>query len=247
MSHRLRWRGRSAGNAPSRHMMHGAKMGTSDAEIGPTITALLERGPLAGRRVDVDVVEAARLKRSTCRQTTGAGVGTASRTGPRPVRPPSTRSCTSYSRSGRSCLGAALKWCSPAPSTLSGSKPIVPEPSFVDAADVLIVGGRHFKRDPTPVQEVDVEIVRAFGGFVDAAGLGAAVDEAGHDRGGCMLRGITFASGQEAPWGDCSDRRRWCYILWNPTARSPRLGPTGSTESFSCPSRACSPSLEIGV
>jgi hypothetical protein len=52
-----RWRGRSAVNAPPRHMMHGAKMGTSDAEIGPTITAVLERGPLAGRRIDVDVVE----------------------------------------------------------------------------------------------------------------------------------------------------------------------------------------------
>jgi hypothetical protein len=38
-------------------MMHGAKMGTSDAEIGPTITAVLERGPLAGRRIDVDIVE----------------------------------------------------------------------------------------------------------------------------------------------------------------------------------------------
>jgi hypothetical protein len=35
----------------------GAKMGTSDADIGPTITAVLERGPLAGRRIDVDVVE----------------------------------------------------------------------------------------------------------------------------------------------------------------------------------------------
>ena len=44
-------------NAPPRHMMHRAKMGTSDAEIGPTITAVLERGPLAGRRIDVDVVE----------------------------------------------------------------------------------------------------------------------------------------------------------------------------------------------
>ena len=52
-----RWRGRSAVNAPPRHMMHGAKMGTSDAEIGPTITAVLERGPLEGRRIDVDVVE----------------------------------------------------------------------------------------------------------------------------------------------------------------------------------------------
>ena len=38
-------------------MLHGEKMGTPDAEIGPTITAVLERGPLAGRRIDVDVVE----------------------------------------------------------------------------------------------------------------------------------------------------------------------------------------------
>jgi hypothetical protein len=29
----------------------------SEREIGPTITAMLERGPLAGRRIDVDVVE----------------------------------------------------------------------------------------------------------------------------------------------------------------------------------------------
>jgi hypothetical protein len=28
-----------------------------DRETGPTITAVLERGPLAGRRIDVDVVE----------------------------------------------------------------------------------------------------------------------------------------------------------------------------------------------
>jgi hypothetical protein len=38
-------------------MLHGEKMSTSDAEIGPTITAVLEHGPLAGRRIDVDVVE----------------------------------------------------------------------------------------------------------------------------------------------------------------------------------------------
>ena len=32
-------------------------MGTLDAEIGPTITAVLERGPLAGRRIEVAAVE----------------------------------------------------------------------------------------------------------------------------------------------------------------------------------------------
>jgi len=32
-------------------------MGNSDAETAPTITAVLQRGPLAGRRTDVDVVE----------------------------------------------------------------------------------------------------------------------------------------------------------------------------------------------
>ena len=41
----------------SQHMLHGEKMGTSDADVGPTITAVLERGPLAGRHTDVDVVE----------------------------------------------------------------------------------------------------------------------------------------------------------------------------------------------
>jgi hypothetical protein len=30
---------------------------TSKGETGPTITAVLEHGPLAGRRIDVDVVE----------------------------------------------------------------------------------------------------------------------------------------------------------------------------------------------
>ena len=38
-------------------MMHSAKMGTSDIETGPTITAVLQGGPLAGRRVDVAIVE----------------------------------------------------------------------------------------------------------------------------------------------------------------------------------------------
>ena len=38
-------------------MMHRAKMGTSDTETAPTITAVLQRGPLAGQRIDVDVVE----------------------------------------------------------------------------------------------------------------------------------------------------------------------------------------------
>ena len=32
-------------------------MCASDGETGPTITAMLERGPLTGRRIDVDVVE----------------------------------------------------------------------------------------------------------------------------------------------------------------------------------------------
>jgi len=38
-------------------MMLRAKMGISDAETGPTITAVLRRGPLTGRRIEVDVVE----------------------------------------------------------------------------------------------------------------------------------------------------------------------------------------------
>jgi hypothetical protein len=100
--------GRGAVNAPPRHLMRVAKVCASERETGPTITAALQRGPLAGRRIDVDVVEGRPPKRSTCGPTTGAGVATASRTGPRPVRPPYTRSCTSYSRSqglAPSCRG----------------------------------------------------------------------------------------------------------------------------------------------
>ena len=44
-------------NAPPRHMMRRAKMCASETETGPTITAVLQRGPLAGRRIEVDVVE----------------------------------------------------------------------------------------------------------------------------------------------------------------------------------------------
>jgi hypothetical protein len=44
--------GRGAVNAPARHLMRAGR------ETGPTITAVLERGPLAGRRIEVDVVEA---------------------------------------------------------------------------------------------------------------------------------------------------------------------------------------------
>jgi len=37
--------------------MHVGKVCASERETGPTITAMLERGPLAGRHIDVDVVE----------------------------------------------------------------------------------------------------------------------------------------------------------------------------------------------
>ena len=49
--------GRGAVNAPARHLMPEGKVCASERETGPTITAVLERGPLAGRRIDVDVVE----------------------------------------------------------------------------------------------------------------------------------------------------------------------------------------------
>jgi hypothetical protein len=49
--------GRGAVNAPLRHLMRVAKVCASERETGPTITAVLQRGPLAGRRIDVDVVE----------------------------------------------------------------------------------------------------------------------------------------------------------------------------------------------
>ncbi len=37
--------------------MHVGNVCASERETGPTITAMLERGPLAGRRIAVDVVE----------------------------------------------------------------------------------------------------------------------------------------------------------------------------------------------
>jgi hypothetical protein len=37
--------------------MRVGKVCASERETGPTVTAMLERGPLAGRRIDVDVVE----------------------------------------------------------------------------------------------------------------------------------------------------------------------------------------------
>ena len=48
---------RGAVNAPARHLMRVGKVCVSERETGPTITAVLQRGPLAGRRIDVDVVE----------------------------------------------------------------------------------------------------------------------------------------------------------------------------------------------
>jgi hypothetical protein len=44
-------------NPPARHLLRAGKVSASERETGPTITAVLQRGPLAGRRVDVDVVE----------------------------------------------------------------------------------------------------------------------------------------------------------------------------------------------
>jgi hypothetical protein len=44
-------------DAPARHLMRVGKVCASERETGPTITAVLQRGPLAGRRIDVDVVE----------------------------------------------------------------------------------------------------------------------------------------------------------------------------------------------
>ena len=37
--------------------MRVGKVCAAERETGPTITAVLQRGPLAGRRIDVDVVE----------------------------------------------------------------------------------------------------------------------------------------------------------------------------------------------
>ncbi len=44
-------------NAPARHLMRVGKVCASERETGPTITAILQLGPLEGRRIDVDVVE----------------------------------------------------------------------------------------------------------------------------------------------------------------------------------------------
>jgi len=44
-------------NASARHLMRVGKVCAAERETGPTITAVLQRGPLAGRRIDVDVVE----------------------------------------------------------------------------------------------------------------------------------------------------------------------------------------------
>jgi hypothetical protein len=50
--------GRGAMNTPPRPLMRVGNVCASERETGPTITAVLERGPLAGRRIDVDIVEA---------------------------------------------------------------------------------------------------------------------------------------------------------------------------------------------
>jgi hypothetical protein len=44
-------------SASARHVMRVGKVCASERDTGPTITAILQRGPLAGRRIDVDVVE----------------------------------------------------------------------------------------------------------------------------------------------------------------------------------------------
>jgi hypothetical protein len=43
--------------APARHPMRERHVWAAKREGGPTITAVLERGPLAGRRIDVEVIE----------------------------------------------------------------------------------------------------------------------------------------------------------------------------------------------
>jgi hypothetical protein len=51
---------RGAVNAPARHLMRVGKVCVSERERerpGRRSTAVLQRGPLAGRRIDVDVVE----------------------------------------------------------------------------------------------------------------------------------------------------------------------------------------------
>jgi hypothetical protein len=49
--------GRGAVNAPASHLTRVGEVWASTGATGPTITAVLERGPLAGRRIEVDVVE----------------------------------------------------------------------------------------------------------------------------------------------------------------------------------------------
>jgi hypothetical protein len=49
--------GLGAVNAPPRHLMRVAMVCASKRQTGPTITAVLQLGPLADRRIDVDVVE----------------------------------------------------------------------------------------------------------------------------------------------------------------------------------------------
>ena len=49
--------GRAALPAPARHLTRVGQARASGRETGPTITAVLEGGPLGGRRIDVDVVE----------------------------------------------------------------------------------------------------------------------------------------------------------------------------------------------
>jgi hypothetical protein len=48
---------RGAVNSPARHLTRVGNVSASERETGPTITAVLQRGPLAGRRIDVAVVE----------------------------------------------------------------------------------------------------------------------------------------------------------------------------------------------
>ena len=49
--------GRAGLPAPARHLTRVGQARASGRETGPTITAVLEGGPLGGRRIDVDVVE----------------------------------------------------------------------------------------------------------------------------------------------------------------------------------------------
>ena len=64
--------GRGAVNVPARHLMRVGKVCASERETGPTITAVLERGPLAGRRIDVDVVEGRQPKTIDVRADDGS-------------------------------------------------------------------------------------------------------------------------------------------------------------------------------